>query len=136
MTLGEKLNDPQGEVAVYDSLLQRFGESDLPAVQEQCATALVNKGVTLGEKLDDPQGAVAVYDSLLQRYGESALPAVQEQCATALVNKGVDAGRKARRPAGRGGGVRQPAATLWRFRPPRRAGAVRHGAGQQGRDAG
>ncbi|MEZ5449210.1 MAG: hypothetical protein R3E89_09495 [Thiolinea sp.] len=85
-TLGEKLNDPQGEVAAYDDLLQRFGDSPVPDVQEQCAEALVNKGVTLGEKLNDPQGEVAAYDDLLQRFGDSPSPACRSsaprRCST------------------------------------------------------
>ncbi|MEZ5479561.1 MAG: tetratricopeptide repeat protein [Thiolinea sp.] len=75
VTLGEKLNDPQGEVAAYDDLLQRFGDSPVPGVQEQCAKALFSKGVTLRQQLNDPQGAVATYDKLLQRFGDSPSPA-------------------------------------------------------------
>ncbi|MEZ5479562.1 MAG: tetratricopeptide repeat protein [Thiolinea sp.] len=85
MTLRQQLNDPQGAVATYDKLLQRFGDF-VPGVQEQCATALLNKGVTLSEKLNDPQGAVAAYDDLLQRFGDSPSPACRSsaprRCST------------------------------------------------------
>jgi tetratricopeptide (TPR) repeat protein len=80
-------------MAVYDSLLQNFGDSTIPIVQVLCAMALRNKGVMLGEKLNNPQGAVAVYDSLRQRFGDSVIPTVQEQSVTVLVSKCVTLGR-------------------------------------------
>ena len=58
-------------MAVYDSLLHRYGDSAHAGVQEQCAKALFNKGVTLGEKLNDPAGEIAVYDALLQQIGRA-----------------------------------------------------------------
>lgn len=89
----EELQLPEKAVSVYDSLLQRFADSTVPGVHEQCATALVNKGLELGEKLGDPAGEVAVYDSLLQRFADSTIASVHEQCARALVSKGVMLGR-------------------------------------------
>jgi tetratricopeptide (TPR) repeat protein len=100
VTLGKKLDDPQGEAALYDYLLYRYGDSTVPDVQEQCATALFNKGVMLGEKLNDPQSAVVVYDYLLYRYGDSTVPDVQERCVMALLNKGVTLGKKLDDPQG------------------------------------
>ena len=35
-------------IAVYDEVLARFGDATEPALREQVAKALVNKGVTLG----------------------------------------------------------------------------------------
>lgn len=93
MTLGEKLNDPQGEVSAYDELLQHFAASLVPSVQEQCAIALVNKGVTLVQKFNNPKGAVAAYDELLQRFGDSTVLGLEEQCAKALIGKGITLGR-------------------------------------------
>lgn len=93
MTLGGKLNDPQGEVSAYDELLQRFAVSLVPSVQEQCAIALVNKGVTLVQKFNNPRGAVAAYDELLQRFGDSTFLSLEEQCAKALIGKGITLGR-------------------------------------------
>ena len=92
--------NPERLVEVVDEMLHRYGDSAIPGVQEQCATALVNKGVTLANNLNDPVGAVAVYDDLLHRYGDSAVPGVQEQCVTALVNKGWTLRVKLNDPAG------------------------------------
>ncbi|MCX7108652.1 MAG: TIR domain-containing protein [Proteobacteria bacterium] len=98
VTLGNKLNNPQGEVDAYTELLQRYGDSELPEMQEQCANALYNKGVTLDVKLNDPQGAVDAYTELLQRHGDSKRPEIQEQCAKALYNKGVTLANKLNNP--------------------------------------
>ena len=87
-------------MAVYDSLLHRYGDSVHAGVQEQCAKALFNKGWTLANKLNDPPGAVAVYDSLLHRYGDSTHAGVQESCAKALGGKGVTLGEKLNDPQG------------------------------------
>ncbi len=99
-TTWRELGEYQKAIGVYDSLLQRFTNSDVLGVQEQCANALFSKGVTLGEKLNDPQGAVEVYDSLLQRFGDSTIPGVQKQCARALVNKGMTLGGRLNDPRG------------------------------------
>ena len=88
------------QLQLTGELLERYGESDLPAVQEQCAMALVNKAITQGNQLDDPQGSIATYDDVLERYGESDLPAVQEQCAKALVNKAITQGNQLDDPQG------------------------------------
>ena len=72
-------------MAMYDSLLQRYGDSTLPAVQEQCATALFYKGVMLN-RMDDVAGAITCYDDLLARYSQSENPAIQAQCQFALAN--------------------------------------------------
>ena len=86
---GGKLSDnaPEGAIAVFDSMLQRFGDSTVPGVQEVCAMTLHNKGSILSN--DDPAGAVAVYDSLLHRFGDSTVPNEQEACARALLMKGA-----------------------------------------------
>jgi len=87
-----QLERPLDELAAYDAVLARFGDSALPALQEQVAMALVNKGVTLG-KLDRPEDELAAYDDVLARFGDSALPALQERVAMALVNKGSTLGQ-------------------------------------------
>ncbi|WP_323903724.1 SIR2 family protein, partial [Aeromonas hydrophila] len=55
------------EINVYDELIQRFGTSDAPALQEQVAKALCNKGVRLST-LGRSEDAITVYDELLQRF--------------------------------------------------------------------
>ncbi|MNF62495.1 NAD-dependent protein deacetylase [compost metagenome] len=75
------------EINVYDELIQRFDTSDVPALQEQVAKALYNKGVRLGQS-GRSEDAITVYDELIQRFGTSDAPALQEQVAKALYGKG------------------------------------------------
>ena len=87
-----RVDDPHAEVATYDELVERFGNSDVPEVQTRIAMGLVNKGVTLG-RIDDPHAEIATYDALVERFGNSDVPEVQIRIAMALVNKGVTLGR-------------------------------------------
>jgi hypothetical protein len=73
---------------VYDQLFERFADSRHPAVQDQIAKGLANKGVTLGQ-LDRPDDEITAYDQLFQRFADSRHPAVQEQIAKRLANKGL-----------------------------------------------
>jgi hypothetical protein len=60
---------------VYDQVLQRDGAATQPALREQVAKALVNKGFTL-RLLGREQEAVDVYDQVLQRDGAATQPAL------------------------------------------------------------
>ena len=53
------LGRSEDELGVYDEVVARFGDATEPALREQVAKALVNKGVTLGE-LERSEEAVAV----------------------------------------------------------------------------
>ena len=75
-------------VAAYEDVILRFGESEIPAVLEWVAKALVNKGAALGA-LNRPPDALEVCDEVVRRFGESDMPALLESVATALVNKGI-----------------------------------------------
>jgi TolA-binding protein len=61
----------------------RFGDAPEPALREQVAKALVNKGVTLGE-LGRSEEAAGVYDQVVARFGDAPEPALREQVAKAL----------------------------------------------------
>ena len=74
-------------VAVYGEVVERFGDSESPALLEQVAKALVNEGSIL-DRQDRLAAAVAVYDEVVERFGDSESPALLEQVAKALVNKG------------------------------------------------
>uniref|UniRef100_UPI003D1B9070 tetratricopeptide repeat protein n=1 Tax=Aeromonas veronii TaxID=654 RepID=UPI003D1B9070 len=76
VTLGQ-LGRSEDEITVYDELIQRFGNSDTPALQEQVANGLRNKGVTLSQ-LGRSEDAITVYDELIQRFGTSDAPALRE----------------------------------------------------------
>ena len=84
----DRLQKPEATIAVYDEILQRFGDSKNLALQEQVAKGLFYKGITLGQ-LEKPEAEIAAYDVLLQRFGDSQELALQEHVAKALVNKGV-----------------------------------------------
>jgi len=75
-------------LSIFVKAIDRFGNSSVPALQEQVARALVNKGVALGT-MDKPKEAIAVYDAVADRFGDSTVPELQEKVADALVNKGV-----------------------------------------------
>ena len=78
---------------IYDELVERYGESEIPEVQEAVAKALVNKGVGLSRQ-GAHEAAIKVFDELVERYGESGIPEVQEAVATALFNKGIELSRQ------------------------------------------
>jgi tetratricopeptide (TPR) repeat protein len=85
------MGKPEEAVAAYDSVVERFGESEDARLLEQVAGALVNKGATLGAmgKLEE---AVAACDSVLERFGGSEDAPLLELVAKALVNKGAALG--------------------------------------------
>ena len=84
----DKLGDSAAAIAVYDEVIERFGGSDVPALQEGVARALVNKGVAK-RQLGDSAAAIAVYDEVIERFGGSDVPDLLVEVARALVNKGV-----------------------------------------------
>ena len=73
-------------LAIFNELLERFGEARSPELVEQVANALVNKGVALGvlNRLDE---ALAACDEVLHRFDDSATPKLPRQVARALVVK-------------------------------------------------
>ena len=73
-------------------MLRRFGEATEPALREQVAKALVNKGYRQGQ-LKQSEAAIATYDEVLRRFGEATEPALRELVAKALVNKGITQGQ-------------------------------------------
>ena len=62
-----------GAVAAYDEVVARFGDAAEPALREQVARALVNKGVSSGE-LGASAAEVAVYDEVVARFGDAPSP--------------------------------------------------------------
>ena len=81
-------NGSEDTVAAYEEVIRRFGETEIPAVLEWVAKALVNKGVALGA-MNRPQDALDACDEVVRRFGESDIPTLRESVATALVNKGI-----------------------------------------------
>ena len=73
---------------VYDELVERYGESDIPEVQVVVAKAMFNKGVDLSQQ-GVYEAAIEVYSEIDKRYGDSEESDVQVVAATAMFNKGV-----------------------------------------------
>ncbi|GFK92706.1 hypothetical protein NNJEOMEG_00532 [Fundidesulfovibrio magnetotacticus] len=83
------------ELAGYDEIDRRFGNSPDLGAQREVASSLVNKGlgfVREGRKED----ALAAYAEVVRRYGSSSDPAIQEKVAMALVNTGAHHGGEGR----------------------------------------
>ncbi len=76
MVLGE-LGRSEEAVGVCDDVVARFGDATEPALREQLAKALFNKGVVLGE-LGRSEEAVGVYDDVVARFGDATEPALRE----------------------------------------------------------
>ena len=70
------------EIDVYDELVERYGDSDDPAVQEQVAKALDNKGITLRRR-DGATAEIAAYEEIVTRLAHSPALAIQEWVAEA-----------------------------------------------------
>ncbi|GAB6036531.1 hypothetical protein JCM15519_10900 [Fundidesulfovibrio butyratiphilus] len=83
-----KQNNTDGELATYDDVIRRFGDSRDPGVQEQVAKALVNKGAALRE-MKNIEGALAALGEVIVRFHNSTEPGLQEALAMALVNMGT-----------------------------------------------
>ena len=75
----------------FDQVAERFGDSKLPELLGNVATALVNKGVILCE-LNRREEALVACDDVLRRFGESEAPELLAPVANALVNKGIALG--------------------------------------------
>jgi hypothetical protein len=68
--------EPQRDPALWRrAMLARFTDAPEPALREQVANALLNKGVRLGA-LGRSENAVAVYDELLARFTDAPEPTI------------------------------------------------------------
>lgn len=88
-----KQNKHDEESACYQQIIQRFGDSTLPALQKHVAIALNNQCVQLSQQsTSDEVGAC--YQQVIQRFGNSTLPDLQTQVAIALNNQAVFLGER------------------------------------------
>ena len=74
-------------LAAYDEVLSRFGTSDIPAVMDHIARALIRKGTVL-LALDRPDEALAALDEAISRFGRSNVPSLVQTAAGAFCMKG------------------------------------------------
>jgi tetratricopeptide (TPR) repeat protein len=82
-----RLGRPVEEIAAYESLINRFGDSPERVPREQVAQALHNKGLALFN-LNRQQDALASYEIVLKRFGDATDPLLREAVARSYVNKG------------------------------------------------
>jgi tetratricopeptide (TPR) repeat protein len=80
---------------ILQELLHLAEQYDAVLIHEQCAKALMNKGVELGRQGRNDE-EIAVFELIDERYGKSDRTELQVQCAKALVNKGVELSRQGR----------------------------------------
>jgi tetratricopeptide (TPR) repeat protein len=69
------------ELAAYQRVIEDYGQD--PALREQVAKALYNKGVRLGV-LGRSDDAVKAYQRVIEGYGQDPAPALREIVARAL----------------------------------------------------
>ena len=81
----------QDELATYEEIVQRFGDSNKARLQKFCAAALLNEGSRLGglKRFEEELGA---YEEVVRRFGEANEPPLRQLVAMALVNKGIRLG--------------------------------------------
>ena len=82
-----RLDRPEDALAAYDEVVRRFGDSEMPALLESVARALVRKGFILG-RLNRLEDVLATCDEVVRRFGDSDVSALLESVARALVCKG------------------------------------------------
>jgi tetratricopeptide (TPR) repeat protein len=69
--------DAPAAIQVYDEVVGRFGAREEPALAEQVARALFNKGVTLGQ-LGRSEESREAFAEVLERYGDETDPPLGE----------------------------------------------------------
>ncbi len=75
-------------LGAYDEVLNRFGTSDVPAVMDHVARALIRKGTVL-LALDRTDEALAALDEATSRFGKSNVPLLIKTAAGAFYMKGI-----------------------------------------------
>lgn len=81
-----KAGDHRAGLAVYDDVIERFGDDQDPDVQELVADAEVNRVSALNE-LGDVSAAINACDQIIQRVGQPDNHAAEVRLAMALANK-------------------------------------------------
>ncbi len=87
----------EAAAAIYGGVVTEFGDSHVPGLVVQVATAMANLGLTHAER-GDIESAVNHWDEVIRRFGLNQTPWVQDQVAQALlwkVHEAMLAGRTA-----------------------------------------
>ena len=94
MILGQ-MDRSEEAAAVYDEVVTRFEQSDVPDVLVAVATALLNKGVRLG-LLNRHTEELKVYADVSKRFRDNHMPAISERVAMAMLNTAITLDRLCR----------------------------------------
>jgi len=81
----EQRGNFSGAIAVYDRLIEKYGEAHEPIYSESIVGALFNRTLTVG-KLGDHKGEVAGYDELIRQYETVPDPRIQDLVSKAILN--------------------------------------------------
>ena len=82
------LNRGDEEIAIYDQVIERFGDAGDFEVQREIADALFNKAATLEQK--DIEAAIATFDQIQQRFAAAPQRELQARVARALIRKAAN----------------------------------------------
>ena len=88
----EGLDDTEAELAVYNDVIDRFGDSVAPHMQVEIAITLLRKGITQ-RQLGEGEQAIATFSEMVERFGDIDDPRIGIHVASALVHKGVTLGK-------------------------------------------
>ena len=101
VTHGQR-GEAEQELAAYNAVIERIGDSDAPDVQAQVARALVNKGVT-HDRRGEAEQELAAYDAVVERFGDSDAPGPPGPSRHGAVQQGphLRPARRGRKGAGR-----------------------------------
>ena len=80
-------NRPEEALSVFDEVVRRFGDSEMPMVSQLVALAFCERGLTLNY-LDRPEDELTAYDEVVRRFGDSKTPDLLGLVAMALRGKG------------------------------------------------
>jgi tetratricopeptide (TPR) repeat protein len=86
-----QLDRGEEAIEVYDQLIERHSDDEVPGVRVQVAMAFVSKGFRLGE-LGRSEEEIEVYDELTERSSDDEEPGVRVRVARAFLNKGITLG--------------------------------------------
>lgn len=83
----EQLDDPDKAIEIYDVVLDKFGGSNEPDIQEWIALVLFCRGDAQNQ-LNEYEAAISFFDEVLERFGDNGVPEIQRWVAMSQVCKG------------------------------------------------
>lgn len=77
-------------IALYDEIIERFGNTEDVSLLLEIGRAMLNKGA-LYSRFDQPEAACALYDQIIARFGSNAdeSPFLRKRASEAMLQKGI-----------------------------------------------